>query len=737
MLSQSHELELGGCAPEPLMAYLKALGVFRLVSEQKDPQARAWWRNDAFFLRSTLDREALLEFFLEEYRPSPIVSPWNKDNVLYKATNSKKKTVAKAMDAILEMESPRFELWRETIETSRRVVDQAERMQWRKLDDAKAWTLAQCRIQFPDDALDWLDAVYVLTSDGAKFPPLFGIGGVEGKLEFSNNYIQNIVSALNIDNQRNGQAVARERLAAALFGEGSPQLLKNRSTGFFNPESVGGHGAAVGFKGDALTNPWDYVLMFEGALLFAGAAARRLSPQAQTKAIFPFTVDNSAGGYGTAADSEYGRASRAEFWAPVWKMPANLRELSQLVSEGRAQLGRRQAATGGDFARAVAGLGIERGVFQFHRYGFFVRLGRSHLASPLGRFRVRDDDDAVERANMLFDLDQWLDRLRGNAAGTRPPAGLGAALRRIDDAIIEFCQRGQPRDLQNVLVAVGYAERWLAKSSIRDKVAPLGSLRWEWLNHANDNSAEFGLARAMASILREPPRGEIGVGAIRENLEPVEARRRTKWAESPTSCVWGAGDPLANMLATLERRCLEGRMRGGESLPLDSAYSARLDHIVAFLNGGIDAQRVAELALPLSFVRYWHRKIDGGVNRQSPIQLPFDLPAAYAAMKLTLLPRKFECPEFGADTEIRHEPAMLSMLRAGRIGDAYELACRRLGVSGLQPLSADAGIADSSGYGRRLAAALLFPLDAGANYALAKRALRPPADSPEAESQLD
>ncbi len=34
------------------MAYLKALGILRLVGEQKDPNARGWWENDVFWLRS-------------------------------------------------------------------------------------------------------------------------------------------------------------------------------------------------------------------------------------------------------------------------------------------------------------------------------------------------------------------------------------------------------------------------------------------------------------------------------------------------------------------------------------------------------------------------------------------------------------------------------------------------------------------------------------------------------------
>ncbi len=61
-----YDIELAGCTPEPLMAYLKALGILRLVSEQKDAEARGWWNNDIFCLRSSLDRDALVKFFLED-----------------------------------------------------------------------------------------------------------------------------------------------------------------------------------------------------------------------------------------------------------------------------------------------------------------------------------------------------------------------------------------------------------------------------------------------------------------------------------------------------------------------------------------------------------------------------------------------------------------------------------------------------------------------------------------------
>ena len=728
-MSQLHQLELRGCSPEPLMSYLKALGIFRLVAEQKDKDTRACWQADTFILCSTLDRDALVEFFLHEYRPTPIVSPWNGGSGFQPKDNSK------AMNTILGLESPRFQLWNEVISTGKQIVAQQG-------SNKKEWVLAQCRARFPDDALDWLDAAYVLTAHGAKYPPLLGTGGNDGRLEFSNNFMQNVVSALNLDAIRNGATKSRNQLVAALFSEGSPELVRKRSTGFYNPGGVGGANASVGFDDDALSNPWDYALMFEGALLFAGAAARRLSAQASSKAVFPFTVDNSAAGYGTSADSEYGGKGRAEFWAPLWDKPANLHELDHVVSEGRAQLGGRQVSNGTSFARAVAGLGTERGVAKFQRYGFLERNGLAYLATPLGRFHVREDRDTTEGANLLFDLDAWLDNLRRNVSTGNAPAGLGSVLRQIDQAIIEFCQRGQPRDLHSVLIAVGHAERWLATSSLwlatsslrkgTFPVRPLNSLSWEWLRHSNDQTPEFRLARALASILCEPADGQPQVGSMRENMEPVESRQRAEWKEGSTSFVWTSGDPLSNLLAVLERRCIEARMRSLARLPLASTYSARLDDIVVFLNGGVDMQRIADLVLPLSFVRYWRRPETDQAFEQPA---PFDLPAAYAVMKLTLLPGKFVCPEFGEDKDIRMDSRMLAMLRAGRVEDAYRVASRRLVASGLRPLAVTPGIADRSDQGHRLAAALLFPLDGGAHKALAKRALLRPSRGIEPESQ--
>ena len=74
----SQPLALPGCTPEPLGNYLKALGVFRLIAEQADPSARAWWKGGIFHLYSRFANSAeLVTWLCEQYKPSPLIAPWS------------------------------------------------------------------------------------------------------------------------------------------------------------------------------------------------------------------------------------------------------------------------------------------------------------------------------------------------------------------------------------------------------------------------------------------------------------------------------------------------------------------------------------------------------------------------------------------------------------------------------------------------------------------------------------
>lgn len=106
-----NQIPLRGCAPEPLIHYLKALGILRLVAEQLDPTACAAWQGDTFVLETTKTKEELVDFFLKYYRPTPIVAPWNGGSGFYDGDDTN------GIDAILSFESERFESYKGTIKS--------------------------------------------------------------------------------------------------------------------------------------------------------------------------------------------------------------------------------------------------------------------------------------------------------------------------------------------------------------------------------------------------------------------------------------------------------------------------------------------------------------------------------------------------------------------------------------------------------------------------------------------
>ncbi|MBA2435834.1 MAG: type I-U CRISPR-associated protein Csx17, partial [Chthoniobacterales bacterium] len=249
-----HEVVLQGCTPEPLISYLKALGVLRLASEDKehgDPQARGAWRNDTFVLRSSLDKNAFVDFFLTRYQPTPILSPWNGGCGFYKKWNVeanafKSREAADAIEALTRSTEPRFENYRTQIHCAKAAlvgqakpidpaaelaaIDQrASREGWsaqkrKKERDAflgsvmlfehkgvilnlgkaeKDDFLAAIRSSVVGDAtLQWLDTAFVLLEGEKKNrreAPLLGSGGNVGNSDFSAMFAQMLAEVLSLE----------------------------------------------------------------------------------------------------------------------------------------------------------------------------------------------------------------------------------------------------------------------------------------------------------------------------------------------------------------------------------------------------------------------------------------------------------------------------------------------------------------------------------------------------------
>jgi CRISPR-associated protein Csx17 len=698
-----HRLPLPGCAPVPLAHYLKALGILRLVAEQADPAAAGCWPRDTFVLHSSLDREALLDFFLHRYRPTPILAPWNNDGGFFKnSRRSARETLQKVEFSAAARLSP----YRVAIKAARDAIAVCGITEPPSAE-AKADFLTACRGHLPDDSLSWLDAAVVLTEEGAKYPPLLGSGGNDGSLDFSKNLLLRIIEVMDpVSGAQTAEAASW--LRQALFAEaGASQGIK-APIGQFFPGTAGGANATSGFAAESVVNPWDYILMLEGALLFASASVKRLESGGTGVLAYPFCVRSSGVGFASAAgaDEVDGKSATEEIWLPIWGNETSYPEIRALLAEGRVQVGKRAAKTGVDFTQAVVTLGVDRGISAFQRYGFLIRNGLSTFATPLGRVVVRRN----ARADLLSEFDEWLGRLRravNPTAKPLPPASVSRAVRQLEDSILNLCRHNDAARLQRVLVTLGGSERAIARSQRWAKgqdlnppklrIQPLACLSYRWLADADTGSREFRLAAALASLT-----GSFGEDwlALRCHLEPVETPRRGQfaWAANASNDVQWSEAPLPGVLnAIFARRLIRAEQAGTGSLPETAHCYATVADITAFIEGETDDTLLRDLLWGLSLID-WSADME---SRPAPaVCAP---PALYALLKLCFLPQR------ASNETIPLVPAIHHRAAAGDGATASQLAARRLRASGFPPALREIPLRGE--VVQRTAAAILFPLD--------------------------
>jgi hypothetical protein len=810
-----NKILLRGCAPEPLIHYLKALGIMRLVAEQLAPEVRGAWTADGFLLETEKTEDELIEFFLNEYKPTPIMSPWNGGSGFYDGDD------ISGREAIRSSKSERLEDYREAIETAlnfpeipsvghltvgdlieqienaitnaanheskdvkdwkstidatktglsgfrdyseylRKTIDELEQIKSQNTDKnqkqlfsnllnpakklrtivkkfgrsaGKDEIIKACRNRLNDKAVEWFDASVVLFDEESGEVPLLGAGGIDGKLEFARNFMSRLLSVFpeliktevegkkqkdllnNSDDsvklEKSKQQIAKQieseiqtskrNLQASLFNNCSA-FLENSAVGQLQPSGAGGAPNASNKpkidSGEGMVNPWDFILGLEGTLLLASATVRQLQTGARSRASFPFTAASSTIGYGTATNSE---KIRAEMWLPIWSRLTSYAEIAHIFREGRVQFssGNRRPRNGFDFARAVAELGVDRGIEAFQRYAFIERNGQANLAVPLGGFKVKERP----RASMISEFDCWFEKLRYATSDVKktPPRFVRIA-KDIEEASFKLCADGTADSLREVFLALGEAERELSNGQkfCEEKfLQPLGNLSQKWLIEINDRSEEFEIAQALVSIVEEK-----GQDSIRENIELVEYKSgRFVWSPDSTRAVWGAGNLAENLSQVLQRRSIDARSGGSPHPPLQSKRFASLRAITAFLDFQTDDERIEDYLFALNTINWCDIEPFTSVKKEESKHLP----RVYALLKLLFLPKGELIRENGEKIKIKHEPSIVPMLRAGRIADALEIADRRLKSSGVIPLTSDLYYPESEG--ARLAASLLIPI---------------------------
>ncbi len=687
-----HRVHLRGCAPTPLASYLKALAIHRLVAEQKNPDARGWWEGEHFVLESSLDEGGLENFFLDEYQPTPIIAPWNGGSGFYPKDNKD------GISILRECTSPRFHEYLATIEGGDEAIRRLDLTESPKDKEVKARLILQLRAELPDRALAWMDAALMLSSEDLKFPPLLGTGGNDGRLDFTNNFMQRIVDVLGLPGMTDRSA-SDMHLRESLFRCASPFLSAKKAIGQFSPGQAGGPNAGNGYEAESLINPWDFVFMIEGALLFAAAATRRMGSEAPGTLSFPFTVRPRGSGQGGVAMADEAPA-RAEMWLPLWGKPATLPALKGLFTEGRITLGGRTVKDGLDFVRALGLLATDRGIDSFQRYAFMMRSGKAYLATPLNRFRV----PRSPQQDLVSELDHWLWRAQAWARSDTASNRIRGLVQRLDNVLFDMAGSVGRRSeqTQKATTLLGEIQCYAGTSpATQEKLPPLPLLSERWFQAARDNTVEFRLASALAGL-----QGDRGTPLpFRVHLSPVDPRHAGWLPDGARNLyrTWHHGGLEKNLLAVLERRLLLAGQKGYEDKPLGGWPRADLASISAFLSGATDDRRIGQL-------------LGGLAHCKAPQYIEWDaaepgvVPAAFGILKLVLTPDRQlrRCGVLAAHEHLPVPAGLVRLLAAGRIHQATRLAHRRLRIAGVPVIPV---VPDSAGLsGERPAAALLIPL---------------------------
>jgi CRISPR-associated protein Csx17 len=164
------------------------------------------------------------------------------------------------------------------------------------------------------------------------------------------------------------------------------------------------------------------------------------------------------------------------------------------------------------------------------------------------------------------------------------------------------------------------------------------------------------------------------------------------------------------MASVVARRVTDTERLSVASSPFEAGLALWPDDIAAFLDGDIDDALLVDLIFGFLWVD-WRRSgsRDALAELRSRWSVALsDRPASrsWALLKLLFTSSALRSPA-GESLKVRPESSIVPLLCAGRVGEACQIAQRRLLVSGLNPLRVH--FSDSSD-GTRIAAALLFPV---------------------------
>jgi CRISPR-associated protein Csx17 len=332
-----------------------------------------------------------------------------------------------------------------------------------------------------------------------------------------------------------------------------------------------------------------------------------------------------------------------------------------------------------------------------------MRSGKAYLATPLARIAVRRNP----QADLIDELEQsnWLGNVQRYGRDARAPNAFRAAAARLEAELFALTQRADRVTLQRVLRELGAIESLCATSpKAREAIPPVPALSLRWVADADDGSAEFRIATALAGLtVRGQLDGKPVALTLHPHLVPVSLDG-TSWDEHSRRVCWGPGALTRNLAAVLRRRRLSASALGNDADLLASRTGATLGDVLRFLDGATDDERIAELLTGLACVDL------SGLDFVRD-EATIGLPTGYVVLKPLFTPesRLHDLGWLPADRSLRLPAEIPARLGSGDVQTALQLGWRRLRALSLE-LPGKVPPRSIGVDGPRMLAALMIPL---------------------------
>ena len=663
-----------GCNNTNFGSYLKGLGIFRIFGKKYD-NVKAYWKNDALYIYLPFNSyDEIINFFLNEYEPTPIVSPWNMGS----GFNSDKKELnnLKNYDKN-DTNYPRLKNYIDVIIKTENIVKTITKNKKGTQADKKSEIVRICRNLLPEKTVKWIDAALILdNNDEINYTKILTTGGNEGNLDYSITYMSDIYKVFKSKNSKN-------LLKNSLFNCFTDQLIESK-VGKFIPGRAGGFNEGFGFENkDFNANPWDFIFLIEGTLFFStGIGKKSISNSMFIRS--PFTVESSV-------DIE-SKKHIYEIWTPLWKNPAYLYEIEKMFENGRVEISNSPVTKGTEFIQAIKNYGVDRGIYKFTRYKLLNTRGNSgYVATPVDSYNVNyvKNVDIIKEINtLLLKLDNYIYNINNTI-----PESLLKLRRKVDDSLFYILKHDISIGIEELFYNIGKMEKYLA--SIKHNNVPLISgLSPDWINLNSSPSNEYIIASAISSIYY-----------IRKYIEPVIYNDKTliKWDDAMNYYSFNGSNIYKKLANVLYRGYIENEKTLSKNNPFKSRIKIDPEYATILINGDINEDKLEHLLYGFMWIN-WNKNQNFLTlkNAEQPIMIYTE----YATIKLLYLNCRMR---IGNDNILmKGNTKIIGMLKANNIEGAYKIAYNTIKSKNIDIIRQSCF---NNILGERLAASLILPVE--------------------------